>query len=93
MPRQLIINENRLESTDAQVNRFVESNPIATINSVAMMLQFSLDQQEAAQRLDNAVETVLNQGYRTPDIMRPGYTELSTTQMGDQVCSALRNAA
>jgi 3-isopropylmalate dehydrogenase len=70
-----------------------KANPIATINSVAMLLQFSLDQPEVAQMIDRAVETVLNQGYRTPDIMRQGCTELSTSQMGDQVCMALRDAA
>jgi 3-isopropylmalate dehydrogenase len=69
------------------------ANPIATINSVAMMLQYSFDRPEAAQMLDRAVETVLNQGYRTSDIMRQGCTRLSTTQMGDQICSALWDAA
>jgi len=70
-----------------------KANPIATINSVAMMLQYSFDQSAAAQTIDGAVEMVLNQGYRTPDIMRPGCTQLSTTQMGDQICSALRDVA
>jgi 3-isopropylmalate dehydrogenase len=69
------------------------ANPIATINSVAMMLEYSLDQLDAAQMVDAAVETVLDQGYRTPDIMREGCTRLSTSQMGDQVCLALREAA
>ena len=69
------------------------ANPIATINSVAMMLQFALDQPAAAQLIDAAVETVLEQGYRTPDIMREGCTLASTTQMGDHICAALRYAA
>jgi 3-isopropylmalate dehydrogenase len=69
------------------------ANPIATINSVAMMLQYSFDQSEAADMIDRAVETVLNQGYRTPDIMRQGCNRLSTSQMGDQICSAIREAA
>ncbi|MCZ6872936.1 MAG: 3-isopropylmalate dehydrogenase [bacterium] len=69
------------------------ANPIATINSVAMMLQYSFDQLDAAQMVDTAVETVLDEGYRTPDIMRQGCTQLSTSQMGDQVCLALREAA
>ena len=69
------------------------ANPIATINSVAMMLQFALDQPAAAQLIDAAVETVLEQGYRTPDIMREGCTPASTTQMGDHICAALRYAA
>lgn len=69
-----------------------KANPIATINSVGMMLQFSFDRSEAAQHLDKAVETVLNKGFRTPDIMRQGCTEVSTSEMGDQVCVALRDA-
>ncbi len=69
------------------------ANPIATINSVAMMLQFALDQPAAAQLIDAAVETVLEQGYRTPDIMREGCTPASTTQMGDHICAALQGAA
>lgn len=70
-----------------------KANPIATINSVAMMLQYSFDQVAVAQRLDKAVEMVLSQGYRTPDIMRQGCTEVSTSKMGEQICTALLNAA
>jgi 3-isopropylmalate dehydrogenase len=69
------------------------ANPIATINSVAMMLQYALHQPAAAEAIDTAVETVLHQGYRTADIMRPGCTQVGTTQMGDRICAALREAA
>jgi 3-isopropylmalate dehydrogenase len=69
------------------------ANPIATINSVAMMLQYALRQPQAASAIDAAVESVLNQGYRTADIMRPGCTRVGTTQMGDAICTALRTAA
>ena len=48
------------------------ANPIATINSVAMMLQYALDEPRAAQAVEAAVEGVLDQGYRTADVMRPG---------------------
>jgi 3-isopropylmalate dehydrogenase len=65
-------------------------NPIAMINSVAMMLQYALDQPEAAQAIEAAVETVLNQGYRTGDIMREGCTQVGTVEMGDHICAALR---
>ena len=66
------------------------ANPIATINSIAMMLQYALQQPEAARAIDAAVETVLDQGYRTADIMRQGCTQVGTTQMGDLICAALR---
>lgn len=65
-------------------------NPIAMINSVAMMLHYTLDQPEAAQAIEAAVETVLNQGYRTGDIMREGCTQVGTVEMGDHICAALR---
>jgi 3-isopropylmalate dehydrogenase len=67
------------------------ANPIATINSVAMMLQYALDQPQAAQAIEAAVETVLQQGYRTADIMSAGGTQVRTTQMGDRICAALRD--
>jgi 3-isopropylmalate dehydrogenase len=69
------------------------ANPIATINSVAMMLQYALHQSAAAHAIDVAVETVLQQGYRTADIMRAGCTRVGTVQMGDLICTALRTAA
>ncbi len=65
-------------------------NPIAMINSAAMMLQYGLDQPEAAQAIETAVETVLNQGYRTGDIMHDGCTQVGTVEMGDRICAALR---
>jgi len=69
------------------------ANPIATINSVAMMLQYALRQPQAASAIEAAVESVLNHGYRTADIMGPGCTRVGTTQMGDAICTALRTAA
>lgn len=69
------------------------ANPIATINSVAMMLHYAFDQAAAAQAIEAAVEQVLNQGYRTADIMREGCTRVGTTQMGDLICAALRHTA
>ena len=69
------------------------ANPIATINSVAMMLHYALDEPRAAKAIEAAVETVLNQGYRTADVMRPGATQVGTDRMGDLICAALREAA
>ena len=48
------------------------ANPIATIASAAMMLRYSLGEIEAADAIDNAIETVLKEGYRTKDIANFG---------------------
>ncbi len=65
------------------------ANPLATILSAAMMLRFSLNQPEAADRIEAAVKAVLAQGLRTPDIHSAGTTRVGTTQMGDAVVNAL----
>ena len=69
------------------------ANPIATINSVAMMLHYALDEPRAAHAVETAVETVLDQGYRTADVMRPGATRVGAAEMGDLICAALSDAA
>ena len=65
------------------------ANPLATILSAAMMLRFSLNQEEAAQRIENAVKSVLAQGLRTADIYSEGTTRVSTIEMGNAVVKAL----
>ena len=65
------------------------ANPLATILSAAMMLRFSLNQAEAAERIEAAVQRVLGQGLRTPDIWSEGTTRVGTAQMGDAVVAAL----
>ncbi len=65
------------------------ANPLATILSAAMMLRFSLNQAEAADRIESAVKAVLAQGLRTPDIHSEGTTKVGTQQMGDAVVKAL----
>ena len=65
------------------------ANPLATILSAAMMLRFSLNQVEAADRIEAAVQIVLVQGLRTPDIYSEGTTKVGTVQMGDAVVKAL----
>ena len=66
------------------------ANPLATILSAAMMLRFSLNQGEAAARIEAAVQKVLAQGLRTPDIYSEGTTKVGTAQMGDAVVKALK---
>lgn len=65
------------------------ANPLATILSAAMMLRFSLDQPEAADRIETAVKKVLAQGLRTPDIHSEGTAKVGTREMGDAVVKAL----
>ncbi len=67
-----------------------KANPIACILSFAMALRYSFDQGDEADRLERAVETVLADGARTPDLMGPdGGTPLTTAQMGDAIIKAL----
>ncbi len=65
------------------------ANPLATILSVAMMLRFSLQQPEAAARVERAVQDVLSSGLRTADIWSEGTKKVGTRAMGDAVVAAL----
>ncbi|MEJ2143367.1 MAG: 3-isopropylmalate dehydrogenase [Gammaproteobacteria bacterium] len=65
------------------------ANPLATILSVAMMLRYSLDESEMADRIEKAVDKVLDQGLRTPDIYSDGMKKVGTADMGDAVVAAL----
>lgn len=65
------------------------ANPLATILSVAMMLRYSLEKPEAADRIEKAVSLVLDQGFRTPDIYSDGLNKVGTVEMGDAVIEAL----
>ncbi|WP_017773251.1 3-isopropylmalate dehydrogenase [Paraburkholderia kururiensis] len=65
------------------------ANPLATILSAAMMLRYSLNRAEQADRIESAVKKVLEQGYRTADIVTPGCTQVGTAAMGDAVLAAL----
>lgn len=65
------------------------ANPLATIISAAMMLRYSLDEEQAAAAIEAAVNKVLDQGLRTADIMSEGGTRVSTREMGDAVLAAL----
>lgn len=65
------------------------ANPIATVLSAAMMLRYSFDLDQEANNIEEAIEKVLKQGYRTTDIMSEGKTLVSTTQMGDLIVENL----
>jgi 3-isopropylmalate dehydrogenase len=65
------------------------ANPLATILSAAMMLRYSLKNEQAAQRIEKAVTKVLRDGLRTADIHTPGTRKVGTAEMGDAVVGAL----
>jgi 3-isopropylmalate dehydrogenase len=65
------------------------ANPLATILSAAMMLRYSLGMTVEADRIEKAVQKVLQQGLRTADIYTEGTQRVSTVQMGDAVVAAL----
>ena len=65
------------------------ANPIATVLSVAMMLRYSFDNEEAATRIENAIKKVLAAGYRTGDIFEDGMKKVSCSEMGDQIVAAM----
>ena len=66
-----------------------KANPLATILSVAMMLRYTLDEPAMAERIEAAVNKVLDRGLRTMDIMSGGMTEVTTEEMGDAVVAEL----
>lgn len=65
------------------------ANPLATILSVAMMLRYSLNAPGAADAIESAVSSVLDDGLRTGDIFTEGMTRVGTVDMGDAVVRAL----
>jgi 3-isopropylmalate dehydrogenase len=64
-------------------------NPIATILSVAMMCRHSLSLEKEAQAIEAAVNDILNEGYRTYDIMSEGCTKVGTKEMGDAIAKKI----
>jgi len=65
------------------------ANPLATILSVAMMMRYTFGLDEVADRIENAVKTVISQGLRTADIFTPGSRKVGCAAMGDAVLAAL----
>lgn len=66
------------------------ANPIATILSAAMMLKYSFDLDKEAAAIENAVKKVLQDGYRTGDIMSEGCTKVGCKQMGDLLAERIQ---
>lgn len=66
-----------------------KANPIATILSVAMMLRYSFDMPQEADSIENAVNAVLEDGYRTGDIMSDGMKLVTCSEMGNLIKSKI----
>ena len=62
-----------------------KANPIATILSVAMMFRYSFGLPDEAKAIEDAVDAVLNEGWRTADIAKPGETAVGTLKMGELI--------
>jgi len=66
------------------------ANPIGTILSAAMMLRYSFGMGKEADAVENAVNTVLDEGYRTKDIASPGSRVVGCREMGERIADNLR---
>lgn len=66
------------------------ANPLATILSASMLLKYSLGLDKETSDIENAVEKVLKNNFRTADIYTQGMQKLSTSQMGDKVLEYLK---
>jgi 3-isopropylmalate dehydrogenase len=69
------------------------ANPAATILSAALMLKFSFGLHQAAEAVEQAVRTVLSNGYRTPDLAKPDTMAVDTEEFGDLVVEELKRCA
>ncbi len=66
------------------------ANPIATILSAAMMLRYSLNMQKEADAIESAVRLVIDNLYRTVDIITDGCKKVTCSEMGDKIIEALK---
>ena len=69
-----------------------KANPLATILSAAMMLRYSFNLEEEAIAIEKAVYQVMEEGYRTPDLMEPGKIPIDTVEMGELIKQRILNS-
>jgi 3-isopropylmalate dehydrogenase len=69
------------------------ANPLGAILSVAMLLRYSFELEQEATCIESAVSAVLNQGYRTADLVKAGERPTPTSEMGHQVVEAVKEVA
>jgi len=67
-----------------------KANPIAAIQSLALLLRYSLRLEAAARAVEAAVDDAIELGLRTPDIARPGEQTSTTSKVGDAIAAAVR---
>lgn len=67
-----------------------KANPIAAVLSVALMLRHTFNLTEVAENMERAVQRVLDQGFRTPDIMQEGRQLVGCSEMGDRIVSEIK---
>ena len=66
-----------------------KANPMATILSAAMMLRYSFQLPPEADAIENAVDAVLDEGWRTPDLFAGEGTLIGTAEMGRRIAEAI----
>jgi len=67
------------------------ANPVGAINSIALMLRYALHNEGAAHIVEQSVEEVINDGFRTSDIFSEGNTLVSTSEMGDKIAERIEH--
>lgn len=65
------------------------ANPMGTILSAAMLLRYSLHEEEAAKAIEKAVDKALADGYRTPDLWKEGFTKANTEEITQAICARI----
>jgi len=65
------------------------ANPVGTINSVAMMFEYSFGMPDLAKKINDAVSRVLEDGHRTADIANPGMRAAGTKEFTDKILEKL----
>jgi len=67
-----------------------KANPLATILSLAMMFRYTFGNREISELIEKAVDLVLEKGYRTEDICKPGDSPVGTKRMGDLIMAEIK---
>ncbi len=65
------------------------ANPMGTILSAAMLLRYSLHEEEAAKAIEKAVDKTLADGYRTPDLWKEGFSKANTEEITRLICQRI----
>ena len=65
------------------------ANPMGTILSAAMLLRYSLHEEEAAATVEKAVDQTLADGYRTPDLWKEGFRKAGTEEITRMICDRI----